>query len=144
MKLTASQRHAVLVRIDFARSELRDLEEYRGMDWVRYQSDRTSRRNVERIAENVANAVIDVAKILLSASGVTVPDTYRDVLAATPSAGLADEAAAQDLAALARLRNVLAHRYLDYKWEGIRWFLESGSATVSRWLDRCERLANEV
>lgn len=60
---------------------------------------------------------------------------------ALAAAELASEDLAQDLATLAGLRNTLAHRYLDYKWEGVRWFLTKGIESVNRWLNRCEELA---
>lgn len=139
MRLTASQHAAVTVRVEFARSELADLGDYGDLDWVSYQRDAKARRNVERIAENVANAVIDIAKILLSASGGGVPGTYREVLEATLAAGLASGSTTDELVRLAELRNALAHPYLDYKWEGLKWFLRPGSAAVRAWLDESER-----
>jgi len=138
LKPTAPQHAAVVARMEFIRSELGDLSEYRDLDWLAYQRDRKARRNVERIAENVANAAIDVAKILLAASEITVPGTYREVLEATLPAGLADEATSRELVRLAQLRNTLSHRYLDYKWDGVKWFLHSGSAAVLAWLTACE------
>lgn len=77
MRLTAGQRAAVAVRIEFARAELADADEYANLDWSTYQADAKARRNVERIAENVANATIDIAKILLAGQGASVPETYR-------------------------------------------------------------------
>jgi uncharacterized protein YutE (UPF0331/DUF86 family) len=139
VKLTAGQRTAVMVRIEFARGELADLAEYSNLDWVTYQAEPKSRRNVERIAENVANALIDIAKILLAAGESEVPETYREVLAATVPAGLADEGQAVDLIRLAQLRNRLSHRYLDYKWELIQWFLDGGQQAVTAWLARCQQ-----
>jgi uncharacterized protein YutE (UPF0331/DUF86 family) len=139
VKLTAGQRSGVMVRIEFAHGELADLAEYGGLDWVTYQADSKSRRNVERIAENVANAVIDIAKILLAAGGSEVPETYREVLVATVPAGLADESQVADLIRLAQLRNRLSHRYLDYKWELVQWFLRGGQQAVTAWLARCRQ-----
>lgn len=140
MKLSPSQRHGIRVRIDFAREELADLQRYRGLTWLQYQSDRDVRRIVERIIENVANALLDISKILLSAVGQPTPGTYREIMLATATTGLAPQDVAQALATLAGLRNALAHRYLDYKWEGIRWFLSEGMDHVERWLTQCEQL----
>lgn len=140
MKVTASQRSAVAVRIEFARGELADLAEYSALDWMTYQQDRKARRNVERMAENIANAVIDVAKILLSASGSDVPATYREVLGALGGAGLAGQGTTEEFVRLAQLRNTLSHRYLDYKWESLKWFLRTGSARVAEWLEQCEAI----
>ena len=139
MKLTAGQRTAAMVRIEFARGELADLAEHSRLDWIAFQiqAESKSRRNVERIAENVAKAAIDIAKILLSVREVAVPATYREVLAATVPAGLADENQAPELIRLAQLRNRLSHRHLDYKWELVTWFLDGGQLVVSTRLDRC-------
>jgi hypothetical protein len=37
------------------------------------------------------------------------------------------------------LRNRLRHRYLDYKWELLKWFLDGGQQAVGAWLDRCQQ-----
>ncbi len=140
MKPSAAQYAAILARIEFVRSELGVLAEYRDLGWPEYQRDRKARRNVERIAENVANATIDVAKILLATTPFPVPATYREVLETTVPAGLADEASATELVRLAQLRNTLSHRYLDYKWDGIKWFLRTGAIFVAEWLRACERV----
>ncbi|GAB6876219.1 type VII toxin-antitoxin system HepT family RNase toxin [Thermaerobacter litoralis] len=140
MNLTPSQQHGIRVRIDFARQELDDLQRYRELTWLQYQSDRDARRIVERIIENVANALLDISKILLSSLGQPTPGTYREIMLALAAAELAPEDLAQDLATLAGLRNTLAHRYLDYKWDGIRWFLGHGMDRVTQWLNRCEEL----
>lgn len=141
MTPSAGQRAAVATRIEFARAELADLAEYAHLDWVTYQSDAKARRNVERIAENVANAAIDVAKILLAAAGSPAPDTYREIMAAAVPAGFAEPEEASDLVQLVRLRNTLSHRYLDYKWDALKWFLAEGRLAVAKWLDRSEMRA---
>ena len=140
MKVTASQRSAVAVRIEFARGELADLAEYSALDWMTYQQDRKARRNVERMAENIANAPVDVGKTLLSASGSDVPATYREVIGALGGAGLAGQGTTEEFIRLAQLRNTLSHRYLDYKWESVKWFLRTGSARVAEWLEQCEAI----
>jgi uncharacterized protein YutE (UPF0331/DUF86 family) len=139
MRLTAVQALAVRARTEFVRSELADLGAHRDMDWTAYQEDRSRRRNVERIAENVANAAVDIAKILLAAAGGPVPATYREVVLATAPAGLADEVMAAELARLAQLRNALSHRYLDYRWDALKWFLRSGCTAVEAWIEACDR-----
>ena len=140
MRLTAGQRAAVAVRIEFARAEIADAQEYASLDWATYQTDAKARRNVERIAENVANAAADTAKILLAGRGSAVPETYREVLTALAPAGLAESGAVPDLVRLAQLRNTLSHRYLDHKWALIKWFIDNGRSGVGAWLDRCERV----
>lgn len=70
-------------RLDFVLIEMDDLCEYENLTWHEYHNDRKTRRNVERIIENVGNAVIDMAKIILTAADLPVPATYREALQST-------------------------------------------------------------
>lgn len=127
-------------RIHFCRTELADLQEYRSLTWHVYQADRRTRRDVERIIENVCNAVIDMSKNLLAAVAAPPGATYREVLLMLPLTGLVSTAEAEGLAGLAPLRNALSHRYLDYKWDAIQKFIRQDSDSVSLFLDRVEAL----
>ncbi len=55
--LEKAQKEAVIRRISFAKVELNDLEAFQSTDYETYRKDRMKRRNVERIAENIANGV---------------------------------------------------------------------------------------
>lgn len=64
--LSKEQREGILKRVAFIEIELIDLKEYQDLDFKSYSSDRKIRRNVERLLENVVNAIIDIAKIFLN------------------------------------------------------------------------------
>lgn len=111
----------------FLATELGDLQGFLGTRQADYQSDRNLRRNLERCIENVVNASLDIAKILLVSEGLPIPPTYKEYFLQLPAVGgFLDGSAAEDLARWARLRNVLAHEYLDVRWRRIREFLDSG------------------
>ena len=111
----------------FLATELGDLQGFLGTRQADYQSDGNLRRNLERCIENVVNASLDIAKILLVSEGLPIPPTYKEYFLQLPAlSGFLDEALAEDLARWARLRNVLAHEYLDVRWRRIREFLDSG------------------
>ncbi len=131
-------------RIAFCRTELDDLAEYQGLGWATYQIDRKSRRNVERIAENVCNAMIDISKSLLLAMQVPPPATYREVLRSLSATGVADEKEAEVLSRLAPLRNSLSHNYLDYRWKAIQEFMHEHSALIQIILDRLQTLIGKI
>ena len=79
-----------------------------------YISDANFRRNVERWVENLVNASIDIAKILLASQGLPMPQTYRDALSSLSVIGGFE--VAEEAASFARGRNVLADDYLDIKF----------------------------
>lgn len=66
---------SILKRVEFIYLELKDLEQYKNLTFEEYDTNRFIRRNVERIIENIANAIIDISKIIIANSDVQVPDS---------------------------------------------------------------------
>ncbi|WP_367669234.1 type VII toxin-antitoxin system HepT family RNase toxin [Caldanaerobacter subterraneus] len=122
--LKDSDKVSVIKRIEFIRIELEDLKEYKNLTFQEYNSNRIARRNVERIIENVANALIDISKILIANENVDMPDSYRDIILKLGEVKIIELDLARSISEIARLRNVLAHQYLDIKWSYIKNFLE--------------------
>ena len=133
--LNTIQKTSIIKRIDFIETELKDLDEYRNLDFATYSKDRKVRRDVERIIENIVNAVIDIGKIILAGEEIALPDTYREIFIKLGDSGLIDARLAAGLSGLARLRNILAHQYLDIKWEMIKDFIAQGGKEVKLFLD---------
>lgn len=138
-----SVRESIIRRIEFVRAELFDFEDYRSLDSNTYNADRVARRNVERIIENVCNSVSDVSKIILSQYDTQMPESYRDVFIKLRVLGLINDQLCAQMAHVSRVRNILAHQYLDIKWEYIKDFMAQGVdavwrfvATVEDWLQR--------
>lgn len=115
-----------LARItDFFESELCDLrDKFQQLDSKSYLSNRDIRRNVERCLENIINASLDAAKIILVSNKLPIPDTYREYFVTLYIANLIDKDTADKLSDGVRLRNVLAHQYLDIRWDRINKFLK--------------------
>lgn len=113
-----------LVRIlDFLESELIDYNKFKGLDQRTYESDRPIRRNVERWAENIVNASVDIAKIILASEKKKIPQTYREVLQSLDTVNEFDIEIASQLARFSKLRNILAHEYLDIRFANIDKFI---------------------
>lgn len=74
------------------------------MTWDDYLRDRDHRRNIERLAENVANASVDIAKIVLVGEDYEIPDTHRETVLQLGTVGVVDQTLAT------RLRNIPVHR----------------------------------
>jgi len=94
------------------------------IDWQVYQSQRSKRLEVERWVECVINATLDISKMLLTIREEEIPETSREILFQIGSHIYNREEAAEALSELAKIRNTLAPRYLDIKWQDIKRFFQ--------------------
>ena len=136
--LNPADRFFIIKRIDFIQAELVDLEEYHHLSFNDYSSDRKLQRNLERIAENIANAIIDLSKIILSNTTQAIPDTYRDIILKAGELETLDATHASQIADIARLRNILAHQYLDTKWDALKFFIAEADRIIQPFLKTIE------
>lgn len=120
-----TDRSRVLSSLDYLEKELPFLSEYeKGVDWKVYQTERSKRLEIERWVESLINATLDISKVLLVIRNEEVPETSREILFKVGSLVFDKELKAEAFSELAKIRNTLAHRYLDVKWEDIRRFLQ--------------------
>ena len=138
-----SSRKRLLDIVDFVSNELRDLHDYQGLDYKKYLTDKNCRRLVERMTENITNAVIDILKIMISEKGLELPDSYADIMKKGGSIYKLNEAQLKHLTRLAKLRNILAHEYLDMKWEMIKGFLKEDQSTIKALIERTKKIISE-
>ncbi len=140
ISLSPEQVESIMRRLDFLRVEVGDVASFREMTRDEYTGNRDRRRNIERLAENVVNSTIDIAKIVLSSRDLPVPDTYRDVVLQLGTAGILDPPLVQRLVEMIRLRNVLAHQYLDIRWTSLRNFIDGAPLIMGQFAAGMERL----
>lgn len=123
MKRTDKSR--VLSSLDYLEKELPFLSEYeKRVDWKVYQTERSKRLEIERWVESLISATLDISKVLLVSRSEEVPETSREILFRVGSLVFDKEVRAEAFSELAKIRNTLAHRYLDMKWEDIKRFLQ--------------------
>ena len=123
--LKRADKSKVISSLDYLEKELPFLREYvREVDWKVYQTQRSKRLEIERWVENLINATLDISKVLLAAKGEEIPETSREILFRVGSSVFDAEVKAEIFSELAKIRNTLAHRYLDMKWEDIKRFLQ--------------------
>ncbi|MGI1691784.1 type VII toxin-antitoxin system HepT family RNase toxin [Thermoanaerobacter uzonensis] len=140
--LKDSDKINVIKRIEFIQIELEDLKVHKELSFQEYNANRIVRRNVERMIENIANALIDISKILIANENVEIPDSYREIILKLGEIKVIDIELAKSIAEIARLRNVLAHQYLDIKWSYIRNFLTKKIDDVYEFLRTIELYIN--
>lgn len=109
---------------DFLQNELAEIEKFLAIDQREYQNNNDTRRNLERWIENIVNSSIDIAKTLLASEKKQLPETYAELLRSLGLLNGFDEGIAQALGEFAKLRNLLAHEYLDIRFSKIKKFLE--------------------
>lgn len=119
-----SDKAKIIPHIEYIEKELTYLPLYKkGIDWKTYQFQREKRLEVERWVECIINATLDVSKMVLTLKDEQLPETSREVLFHIASYVYKDERDAETFSELAKIRNTLAHRYLDIRWEDIKRFL---------------------
>ncbi len=120
--LVERDRERLIKHLEFMVGELADFQKFAEYSWNDYQFDRDKRRNIERWIENIANSVIDIAKILIAAENYPIPQSYREILFAF-GAKYFNEEFGKKIERWATLRNVVTHEYLDIKWNTVKAFL---------------------
>lgn len=81
------------------------------MDLAVYRSDIYRRKGVERILQELVEAMVDINVHVLRNSDVAVPDDMYSSFSALSDVGILDRALAENLAPSAGLRNRLVHEY---------------------------------
>lgn len=123
--LSEEDKRRLIRLVDFLQNELSEINKFRDISQKEYQFDNDFRRNIERWVENIVNSSIDVAKILLASEKKQLSETYAELLRDLSALEGFDESVAQTLGEFAKLRNLLAHEYLDIRFSKIKKFLES-------------------
>jgi uncharacterized protein YutE (UPF0331/DUF86 family)/predicted nucleotidyltransferase len=123
--LSGVDRDRLLRILDFLETELEDVKDFTEMSYEEYLKDSGKRRNLERWVENCVNASIDTGKILLASEKQHIPQTYRETLTRLKVFESFPPALMDQLAGNTRLRNILAHEYLDLKFSHIKKFVQT-------------------
>lgn len=122
--LVPEQKVRLLERLQFLDEELKEIGIFEELTFKEYQDNKIQRRNVERWAENIINASIDIAKIVLASEKKMMPKTYEEALRNFGIlAGLTEEDA-KKLSRFANIRNILAHEYLEVLYGRIQHFIK--------------------
>ena len=136
--LNNDQKEAIIRRISFIKEEMPDID--RNLDWTTYRLNKNIRKQTERTIENISNALIDVAKLLLISENIRLPETYQETFLKLGELGIITQDETKILAKCSRLRNILAHEYLDLRWPLIKEFVQDDIKTVEKIILTVENL----
>lgn len=134
--MNPADRSKLIPHVDYIEREMAFHSTYeKEIDWKVYQLQRNKRMEVERWVESLINATLDISKMLLTIMGEEIPETSREVLFRVGSRIYIKEEEAETFSELAKIRNTLAHRYLDLRWNDIKRFLEIAPTFYPPFLD---------
>jgi uncharacterized protein YutE (UPF0331/DUF86 family) len=134
--LTHTDRAKLIPHVYYLEKELPFFSQYENeVDWKVYQTQRTKQLEIERWVESLIKATLDICKMLLMIMAEEVPETSRQVLFKIGVRIYEDEEKAELFSGFAKIRNTLAHRYLDLRWSDIKGFLDLGPKVYPSFLE---------
>ena len=129
--------------IAFLGEEIKDYVLFRQVTWNDYRTNRSTRRDLERWIENIISSSIDIAKIILSSEGITLSDTYREVVLSLSLVKEFNSEEAEELSKWVRFRNIICHEYLDIRWASIKRFIAETEPLYKRFFNNVKEYVKE-
>jgi len=136
-------RFRLIKHLTFLENESRDYEIFETLTWKQYNENRGKRRNVERWIENIINSSIDIAKLILTSEGLSLPDTYKDIVKNLSLVAIFSEESMGKLSRWVSLRNIISHEYLDIRWVSIQKFISESKPFYKDFLKKIENYLEE-
>lgn len=124
--------------VAFLEEEIKDYAYFGQVTWNDYMASRSTRRDLERWIENIINSSIDIAKIILSSEGISLSDTYREVVLSLSLVKEFNNEEAEELSKWVRFRNIISHEYLDIKWTSMKRFIAETEQLYKRFLNNAK------
>ena len=111
--------------LQFIATEMKEFEdEYISKTWMDYQNDSKLQKLTDRTIENILTALIEVCGTILTQKNIPVKNYSQVLKECGRLLGLCAEDQ-EKLAKLAIQRNRLAHRYLNFRWQAVKAFIET-------------------
>ncbi|MDI6786690.1 MAG: DUF86 domain-containing protein [bacterium] len=112
----------IIESLQFISDEMKEFDtEYANKTWKEYEEDKKIQKIIERTIENILTALIEVSGSILTQEGIIV-ENYADALGKCAKLFKLTEEEQQSIEKLASIRNRLAHRYLNLKWQVINMY----------------------
>ncbi len=112
----------IVESLQFISDEMKEFEtEYGNKRWQEYQEDKKIQKIMERTVENILTALIEVSGSVLTQEGIIV-ENYAEALGKCAKLFNLTVEEQQSIEKLANIRNRLAHRYLNLKWQAINMY----------------------
>jgi len=127
----------------FLEKEMEDFEKFKKITQTVYMSNVDTKRSIERWVENIVNSSIDIAKIILASEKKPIPETYRLIIENLGTVGDFNQEIATALSNFSKMRNILAHEYLDIRFAQIKKFTEESEEAYKYLVDFVKKFVNK-
>lgn len=118
-------RGRILESLAFITREMNEFEaDYASKGWEDYSSDNRLQKLIDRTIENILTAFIEVSGAILTENDIEA-ESYPDVMVKIGRFFGFDEKDLDVLTRFAIQRNRLAHRYLNFRWQVVRFYMEN-------------------
>lgn len=123
---------------DFLEQEISFYDYFCAFSFVDYQ-DAHKRRDIERWVENMINSALDVGEVILASEKKKIPDYYKDVFVQLRLLPEFNSMDVERFTGWVKLRNILAHEYLDIKWQKVHSFVKDSSTHFRGFLESTKK-----
>ncbi len=129
--LSLTDKERLIKIVEFLEQEIKEFSTFKQIDQIKYQTDKAAKRNVERWVENIVNSSVDISKIVLASEKKLIPNTYKSILENLIEVNGFDLEKAKVLGRFAKIRNILAHEYLDLRFNKIKEFIAESESSYT-------------
>lgn len=136
------QKEAIIKRVVFAEKEIKDTYKFINFNYDEFEKNIEKRKILERTIENIVNCIIDISKILLAGEKIEIPKTYAEIIKKLSDLKFISKKEAEILSNFVKLRNLLAHEYLDILWKEVKNFIDNISI-VDKFIKKVDNYIKE-
>lgn len=129
--------------LNFLEEELKDYSQFKYLTKKDYIADRDKRRSVERWIENIINSSIDISKVILILEDIRLPDNYKEIVYSLSTVKGLKAVDVKTLSSWVRFRNIVAHEYLDIRWDSIKKFIHETEPIYKNFLKKVRKYTRE-
>lgn len=115
----------IIESLAYITKEMDEFEsDYKLKTWQDYAADTKLQKLIDRTIENILTAAIEVSGAILTEKNISA-DSYPDVMRKVGDCLVLNRDESESLAKFAVQRNRLAHRYLNFRWQAVKFYMEN-------------------
>jgi len=120
-------RGRIMESLVYITQEMKEFDsDYAQKTWQEYNADIKLQKLIDRTIENILTAIIEVSGVILTENNIGA-DSYPDVMQKVGKFFNLGEAEIDGLAKFAIQRNRLAHRYLNFRWQVVGFYIQNSN-----------------
>ncbi|MBU4298462.1 DUF86 domain-containing protein [Patescibacteria group bacterium] len=137
--ISSEAKSQIKERLDFLIKEFGEINEIKKISWKDYLEDSFKQKIIERWIERIVMASIDISQIVLASEKRQIPESYQDTLKVFWVLYI-DENSFKKFGEFAKMRNVVAHEYLDIKWKKIQNFIKEAEKLCPKFIEKAKKM----